>query len=147
MSPAALSKVSKLLLKRLAELTGQAESIGDFRTETGGDACDMAFNTTESEISLQLAQHSSQEINLIKVALDKITKGQYGLCDGCDCKIMAARLEALPYSLYCIKCQAVADRGGQFEGRPTRSYDAMKNVPYSTEDADSDLSKNLEDLE
>lgn len=139
---AATKKIRASLLKRLAELTGQAQALGDFRTETGGDACDMAFNATETELTTQLAQHNHHEIASIKLALDKIAAGKYGVCEGCGSKILAARLEALPYSIYCIKCQQQSDRG-LLNGRSAKAdWGRVDSSPVATEDDDGDRYRN-----
>lgn len=140
----ATAKIKKALLKRLAELTGQAQTIGDFRTESGGDACDMAFNAIETELSTQLAQHNSHEVRSIKLALDKIAAGKYGVCEVCACKIVAARLEALPYSIYCVKCQQKADSGLlNGNGKSGKAdWDKLDHAPKATEDDDGDRFQN-----
>ena len=38
--------------------------------------------------------------------------GQFGICEGCGTGIPMARLNALPYATYCIKCQREAERQG-----------------------------------
>ena len=41
----------------------------------------------------------------IERAVAKIKNGTYGACEGCQTKIPVARLNALPYSTLCVKCQ------------------------------------------
>lgn len=142
-SASAVKKITASLNKRLAELTGQARTIGDFRTDTGGDVADVAFNTTENEICLRLAQHNSHEITLIKLALDKIASGKYGTCESCTQKIMPARLEALPYSIYCVKCQGIADKGGVLSmGRVPADWEKVGSGSKTTDDDDGDRMRN-----
>jgi len=39
-------------------------------------------------------------------------EGQFGVCEGCGTAIPMARLNALPYATYCIKCQREMERQG-----------------------------------
>lgn len=39
-------------------------------------------------------------------ALAKLDEGTYGRCDSCGRTIPAARLEAIPWTAYCVDCSA-----------------------------------------
>jgi DnaK suppressor protein len=85
------------LARELANLRGaSAES---------GDAADAAFEGGSEEMASQLAEFDSRELTQIDRALARLKQGSYGLCEGCGCKIPVARLNALPYTTLCIKCQ------------------------------------------
>ena len=70
-----------------------------------GDAADAAFEGGSDEMASQLAEFDARELTQIDRALDRLKQGTYGLCEGCSCKIPVARLNALPYTTLCIKCQ------------------------------------------
>jgi DnaK suppressor protein len=38
-------------------------------------------------------------------ALDRIVRGVFGKCEACGEAISAERLEALPYTAYCLHCE------------------------------------------
>ena len=42
----------------------------------------------------------------VEAALRRIEKGSFGFCEANGEKISVARLKAMPYARYCIKCQA-----------------------------------------
>jgi DnaK suppressor protein len=44
-------------------------------------------------------------------ARQRIAQGGYGVCEDCSQKIAPERLEALPDSTRCVKCQAEWERG------------------------------------
>lgn len=46
----------------------------------------------------------------IEIALEKVRRGQYGLCERCSNRINPERLQARPDALYCIDCQRVMER-------------------------------------
>jgi DnaK suppressor protein len=59
----------------------------------------------------------ARELNQIERALTKLKNGTYGICEGCAAKIGVARLNALPYTTYCIDCQREAERNPDWEDR------------------------------
>lgn len=46
----------------------------------------------------------------IDAALARIEAGTYGLCVECNQEILAARLEVLPATPYCVSCQQLHER-------------------------------------
>jgi len=66
----------------------------------------------QDEISSQLAEVESRELTRIEYALERMRAGQFGICEGCNTAIPMARLNALPYATYCIKCQRESERQG-----------------------------------
>src|SRR6476619_936081 len=54
-------------------------------------------------------QLKARELNQIERALLRLKQGTYGVCEGCGAKIPVARLNVLPYSTLCIKCQRASE--------------------------------------
>jgi DnaK suppressor protein len=73
---------------------------------------DAAYDSTQDEISSQLAEVESRELASIENALVRMKAGKYGVCEVCGCKIPMARLNALPYATMCIGCQRDLERSG-----------------------------------
>lgn len=74
------------------ELSDFDQHIGDAGTETFLRERDLAIGDNEQTILRQ-----------IEIALRKIDDGTYGTCERCGKPIPAARLEAIPYTPYCIE--------------------------------------------
>ncbi|MEQ8312588.1 MAG: TraR/DksA family transcriptional regulator [Gammaproteobacteria bacterium] len=53
-----------------------------------------------------LESEGLKEIGLINSALERIDNGEFGFCQQCGENIGQARLEAIPYAQYCIRCTA-----------------------------------------
>lgn len=70
---------------------------------------DAATETFEREKDLAIDQNTTQLIENIDRAIEKIDNGTYGICDRCGNVISKARLEALPYAAFCIECQDIVD--------------------------------------
>ena len=81
-----------------------------------GDAADFALDAEHHEISSQLAEVESAELAQIDVALERMSSGEYGVCDECRRSIPLGRLQAVPYATLCIKCQREAEREGSGGG-------------------------------
>ncbi|MEW6033944.1 MAG: TraR/DksA C4-type zinc finger protein [Chloroflexota bacterium] len=70
-----------------------------------------ATETFELERRLALEKKLSEFLRDADIALQKLDKGTYGLCDLCHEPIGAERLEALPTASLCLKCKSAHDRG------------------------------------
>ena len=105
----ALLRLHKSLTARRSDLRnrlgGELEDLRNPKSSDTGDSADAAFDSGSEEIASQLAELEARELSHIDQAIAKIKKGTYGTCEGCQCKIPVERLNALPYSTACIKCQ------------------------------------------
>ena len=117
----ALLRLHKSLLVRrgdlLKKLAGEWANLRGFGTDSTGDSADAAFESGSDEMASQLAELDARELNQIERALTKLKNGTYGICEGCGGKIGVARLNALPYTTYCIDCQREAERSPGWEDR------------------------------
>ena len=69
-------------------------------------------DTTEAEHGFRnqnLLTDLQRKESMILEALDRIEKGSFGICQNCGKKIPTARLEAVPYTRYCIECQTMLE--------------------------------------
>jgi len=112
----ALLSLRAILVRRRdalrSALAGDLTLLKELRSESPGDVIDAAVDSTQDEISSQLAEVESRELASIENALERIRSGHYGTCEYCGCKIPLARLNALPYATMCIACQREVERSG-----------------------------------
>jgi len=112
----AITNLRQILIKRRdalrKALAGDLSLLNELRQQSGGDLVDVALDTAQDEISSQLAEVESRELSHIDKALDRMRKGAYGKCEGCESNIPLARLQALPYATFCIDCQREAEKQG-----------------------------------
>jgi RNA polymerase-binding transcription factor len=123
------------LSEELATLHGGDSSMGD--------SADAAFEAGSDEMASQLAEFDARELNQIERALTRLKQGTYGLCEGCQKKIPVGRLNALPYTSYCIECQREMEKYPDWNER--RAYGSWENV--SDNSGMEDRPVNLSDLE
>ncbi len=143
----ALLRLGKALMARRAELRKrlgyELQDLRNFKAaDPTGDSADAAFDTGSEEIASQLAELEARELSQIERALLRMKQGTYGVCEGCQVKIPVARLNALPYSTTCIKCQREMESYGDWgDRRGAGNWDKVSDVEAPIEEQrDIDLS-------
>ena len=71
---------------------------------------DDATEAFEQAKGLTLRQNTERLLKQVESALAGFEDGTYGLCRDCGRPIDLARLEALPYAQFCLKCQSKQER-------------------------------------
>jgi len=111
------------LKKRLgADLTQlEEEALHPIGGESSGGLSDLPVHPAdlgtenyEVEIELGLLEQETQTLTEIDDALARIGNGTYALCENCHREISRERLEAVPYTRYCIRCAR------NFQGQASR---------------------------
>ena len=139
----AILSMRQILIKRRdalrKALAGDLSLLKELRAQTSGDMVDAALDSVQDEISSQLAEVESRELTRIEYALERMREGQFGVCEGCGTGIPMARLNALPYATYCIKCQREMERQGAALEPPDVDWSRLLDSPGG---GDADLSIN-----
>jgi DnaK suppressor protein len=129
-------------------LSGDMDSLRLYNsTFVVGDSVDAAIDSANDEISTQLAELESRELEQIERALDRIGRGVYGRCEFCGEKVAEARLNALPYTNTCIDCQRENERQGDSYGQRVDSNRWANLAHARTDDGDHDHHIKLSDFE
>jgi RNA polymerase-binding transcription factor DksA len=119
------------LANRIQTTAGSAEE--QARQATGGEAAgdlsntpihlgDIGSEVAAQEIGAALLENEQYLQNEVGAALERIEKGTFGLCENCGRSIVHARLEAIPYTRFCVLCAKQLHPGRAVnlnEGRPT----------------------------
>lgn len=114
-------------------LAGDLSLLKELRSESPGDVIDAALDSTQDEISSQLAEVESRELASIENALQRMQIGHYGVCEICNSKIPMARLNALPYATMCIACQRDVERMGLGSAQFLKDSEDLDNQTVSGE--------------
>jgi Prokaryotic dksA/traR C4-type zinc finger len=56
-------------------------------------------------IAIHTHRNDCQKLRQIEAALDRISRGQFGLCQECGTAITRQRLEVIPWAEYCVPSQ------------------------------------------
>jgi len=149
----ALLRLHKNLLVRRNELRKrlglELEELAHTKhSSASGDAADAAFDASGEELASTLAELEAKELAQIERALRRLKAGTYGKCEGCGCTIPVARLNALPFSTFCVKCQREMERdgtwgvgGGETDWGRIADGDPMSDRDVNISDLEIDLSK------
>ena len=116
MSQADLESYRQQLLDLRHRLRGDVSHLThEALHETGGEAsgslsntpihmADLGTDNFEQEFTLGLIQNEEQALDEITTALERMDQGLFGRCEDCHKDIPRTRLQALPYTRYCVDC-------------------------------------------
>jgi RNA polymerase-binding transcription factor DksA len=114
MTKAQSAKYRDQLLDLRQRLPGDVRSTAaEALRQTGGEASGILSNTPlhladlgtdnfEQEMAVSLLETQSQILEQVRAALLRIADDKYGRCQECGKEIPTARLDAIPYTLYCV---------------------------------------------
>jgi len=105
-----LEKGKKTLEKELSSFAKKdIKPKGDWDTrypKFNGGKLDEEAQEVEKYISLLPVEHTLElRLRDMNIALEKIKKGKYGICEKCRKKISIERLKICPEARFCKKCQ------------------------------------------
>jgi RNA polymerase-binding protein DksA len=106
-----LEQFKENLLKLKVEITRMLEMRDkpmDLRDSF--DHADITTNMMEKMMSSLVSSNYEKNLERIDAALERIQEGEFGKCLVCTAEIPLPRLEALPFTLYCIDCQKEIER-------------------------------------
>lgn len=87
-------------------------------SDGSADSVDTAADIYEREKTLAIIQTLEKKLVSIERALRATEKGTYGICEVCGEAIDPGRLEVMPHTTTCVKCQAKMERLQPYR-RPT----------------------------
>jgi DnaK suppressor protein len=82
-----------------------------FDTDDILDPADQAVMSYQRELMFSQGTNERTHLSLIRLALERLNDGSYGECLMCGEVIGAKRLEAVPWTPYCIRCQEKIENG------------------------------------
>lgn len=100
-----ITRYKSLLEERYAELTRFLPHRENITVARMPDAVDEAVLAAEREIEIRTLDDGSSLLRKVSAALRRIESNHYGTCTGCGERISPKRLDALPWTSLCIKCQ------------------------------------------
>ena len=75
------------------------------------DVADQAVFSYQKEMLFSQGTEGHSQLTLVRLALERLQDGTYGECLHCGKTIGDKRLEALPWTPYCIACQEKIEMG------------------------------------
>ena len=97
-----------LLIQSLNELIAEANrSVSGFAAtkDVYPDFLDQASMESYTDFTLRLRERESRLMRKIRLVLERLDEGNFGVCEQCGKKISEERLKARPMTTLCIKCK------------------------------------------
>src|ERR1035437_7318271 len=110
MTQTEINKYKAVLEAKQAELSAGLRNRDDIAIEKTPDAIDEVQLAGERELAIRNLDRESNLLRNVKGALVRIADGSYGVCMHCEEDIRIKRMDAVPWTRDCIKCQEAADR-------------------------------------
>lgn len=97
------------MLRKAVSRTEEDGRIAD--QDTAQDIADRAASSYTKEFLFSQSNNDRQLLQMVETALLRIREGVFGECASCGNEINAKRLEAVPWTRYCIECQEKLEQG------------------------------------
>jgi DnaK suppressor protein len=75
------------------------------------DLADKAASAYSKELNFSLSDGERNLLMLIDEAFNRMNDGAYGVCTNCGTTIGEKRLQAVPWTPFCIDCQELQEKG------------------------------------
>jgi DnaK suppressor protein len=90
------------IVRTLSEFYNESKEV---ETDIAQDVVDKAESSYTKEFLLSLSDAEREQLRLLDAALRRLETSGFGLCQMCGKPIGKKRLNALPWTPYCINCQ------------------------------------------
>ena len=87
------------------------------------DFLDQAATEHDRALELTIRGRESRKIREILEAIQRIDRGQYGICDRCGKTILQQRLLLAPMSCLCTACKEMSELHQNHRSRYSHDYD------------------------
>ena len=75
------------------------------------DLADKAASAYSKELNFSLSDGERNLLMLIEEAFNRMKEGSYAVCTNCGVTIGEKRLQAVPWTPFCIDCQELQEKG------------------------------------
>lgn len=103
-----------LLNERLSKICGYIDTknsnVKHIQATQLNDECDMISASMQGNNDIGMIERYQKEAGEIKVSLQKIKDGIFGICEMCDDEIDVERLKVKPHAKYCINCRELFEK-------------------------------------
>lgn len=75
------------------------------------DLADKAASAYSKELNFSLSDTERTLLMQVEEAFNRMKDGSYGTCSNCGVEIGEKRLQAVPWTPFCIDCQELQEKG------------------------------------
>lgn len=90
------------IVRKLSQFYNESKEV---ETDIAQDVVDKAESSYTKEFLLSLSDAERKQLRLLDTALRRLETTGFGICQMCGKPIGKKRLNALPWTPYCINCQ------------------------------------------
>jgi DnaK suppressor protein len=105
-----VQRLKGILESKYTELSGASRNREDIAIENTPDSLDQVQLMGERELAIRNLDRDAGVLRQIRQALARIANDSYGVCARCDQEIAPKRISAIPWAVFCVKCQEYVDR-------------------------------------
>jgi DnaK suppressor protein len=109
MSKKEYTKVRQNLETKLAELVGNTSRRDELITERSNDPMDQLQSRVDLDMAVRAINTDFKTKKAVETAMALLETGDYGICQECGEPINPKRLEAIPWTTLCVRCQENRD--------------------------------------
>lgn len=105
-----------ILHEEMKSLLGEADkTVTEMNSDAANfpDPTDRATQESDRNFELRIRDRERKLMNKVKEALERLDKGEFGICEECGEEISEARLKARPVTTLCIDCKMEAEKREQ----------------------------------
>jgi DnaK suppressor protein len=108
-----IERFRTILKAKQAQVAMRLQDREGIIVEKSADEFDEIGRAVEREIAIQNLDRESRLLREIRGALRRMDEDVFGTCLHCDEEISRRRLEAVPWTPFCLQCQEAADQGDE----------------------------------
>jgi DnaK suppressor protein len=90
-------------------LTGAFQDRSGLTIENSADMADTICMATDRDVLVQQMNIRTRMLSELRQAVATLDDGEYGVCEDCEEAIGQRRLDAIPWTRVCVKCQERRD--------------------------------------
>ena len=117
-----LNRFEAVLTARIAELEHLTRLRDGITVERSADQLDEIQAASQRTLAVYNLDREFNQLRDARAALRRIQEGSFGMCQECEDDIHPKRLAALPWALFCIRCQEAVDRNFEEIQAPSRDF-------------------------
>lgn len=104
-----IEALEEALRQKEAELLKNLCRREDILVEYSADVLEQALSAQAREQAAYYLNRTSELLTEVRLALKRLTDGEFGICLRCDGDIAPQRLRAIPWTTLCRECQEHID--------------------------------------
>ena len=107
------SQLKSIRFELLGDVKKSNQHVKESETGQIADISDHAARTYNRQLEGELGEQEWHNLNQVDLAIEKIAKGEYGVCAQCEDSIPEARLEVVPFTEFCTQCLSEMEKNSR----------------------------------